>query len=615
MRVAVIGGNLLGCATVANLALVSELDAAAGRESDYDVTLFASESSLGAPDFRSVEVDGLRVETGRCLTLPLPPNTFLSDLVALARGTAGHFTILGRHLKIPGDNRVARGNPRSCSVAHPWGSGTGNQVVRSSALLDGEADRYVSRHAGFRALDVLHKVLRHPIWRALAWAALAWAAGRVRGAEGPLARGRALAAAVFIFGLALLSPAGVAALVQRFCAFWSGALALVLAHGLPAAIWRGSMEGFFKGLKEANARNRATVAPSIGTLLGRTGLAELAASSISNYITRFQYEPPFVTALLAPGVADAYPSQPREGVNALAMFFALTGEDTSNSDIVARREALSPDNAALCPALVEAARVTTPVDVRLETKVASIKLAAGDGTRYIVSPVGGRPEEFDAVILCESPDPSSFAVHTAHGGDVAAVLKYADPTPAAYGPATHLVVVRGVARASFFQFASEADVPDRVQASGARFAVFERLRAPARDADGVYRVICGDGLESSGLLAEMFEAGAEVVFCERRAETPYQIGPLGGPGKDVDDEAPPVVLGTRFLYAAAGRRVAVHPEMDAMCARNAASLLARLVNWEAPDADDADADVEEESKEMHGGAKESSSAAAGVPEN
>ena len=109
------------------------------------------------------------------------------------------------------------------------------------------------------------------------------------------------------------------------------------------------------------------------------------------------------------------------------------------------------------------------------------------------------------------------------------------------------------------------------------------------DATVVYVMNGSKKFVSEKVVEEMFEDPAKVVHYEKVALTFYWARPVAQ-GITVNDSMPPLVLETRFAYAAAARAVATHPEMDAMAALNAASLFSRAVNWETANNNNYDSD-------------------------
>ncbi len=592
MRVAVIGGGLLGCATTADISLVQEIDASKGVDVKHEVTIFCEEKQLGGVDFRSVEVNGIEVEVGRYRRLTYIKGTYLADLLALANGERGTVSFLGRAIRIPGETRTIRGRRGAAKREFAWNEGSYGRVVRSAGVWDYVTDSYATIHKGWPVLDVLCRLLNNEIWRALAVVGLVRSIQITAAQSTPMTRAQALVAVVLMFGFVIFSPAGIMKAWQRTYSFWGTTIPLLLTHGLTAGISRGSVEGFVKAITENNNRNRATCAPSLGALVKRTGLEPYLRGSGADYSSRFNYNAAFVQRYIAPHVEIDY-CRNFENVNSLACHFAMLNADYSNSDAHTRICNVTPTNSHLCSALVDAARATTPVHLETETWI--VKIAYNDAkSEYTLTTSDGAHHQFDAVVLAECPEPNSLSVESPRGDDAETLLGY-NVSEVEEGPATHIAVVEGVARASFFRFANERQIPDVVNVTNsAHFSRFERVQEVSTgDGAGLYVVNCSGKFVDDGVCEEMFEDGANVVYYEKVAASRYSASPVHQ-GEAVDDGVPPLVLGTRFIYVAAARAIATHPEMDAMAALNAASLFSRAVNWETANRNE---DSEEESEE------------------
>eukprot|EP00171_Calliarthron_tuberculosum_P014942 IDg14942t1 len=435
MRVAVIGGGLLGCATAANIARVQEIDTHRGRSDEkHEVTVFCHENELGGADFHSVSVDGVNVEVGRYRTLPHIASTYLADLFSLANGEHGHFNLLGRRVRIPGDAQVSRGKPDAAALCKPWKTGSYGRLIRSFGVWNFTTDSYSTIHKGWPLLDVLRRVLRNEIWRALFVAALVWSTKRCLEQDTFFLRGQALVLVVVLFAFVVLSPAGVVDIWQRTYSFWGSTLPMLVAHGLTAGIARGSTLGFVKALSENNTRNRATCAPSLDMLLRRTGLHMYVRGSGADYTEKFKYDENFVTNYIATVVEGEYAYERFANINSLACHFTLLDADYPNSDAAERICSVAPTNSVFCAALLEAARATTPVDVRLAARVTKI-IFDDASSEYTLQLADGRASVFDAVVLAECPAPGAMHIDSPHSDEMTDLLVY-DASESRKGPAT-----------------------------------------------------------------------------------------------------------------------------------------------------------------------------------
>ena len=639
MKVAIIGGNLLGCATAVNLAIVQEHDERKMSINDkFEITLFEKTNRLGGNGFRSITIvneqpqndqeqqQSLYVEVGTYRTLPLSSGTFLTDLVNVANDCVGTVDILGRKYRIPGSTTIRRGKHDAAKVIQPWQKGSYRSVIRSFAAWDWRDDSYHLLHRGWPLLDLLHRLFDNHIWRSLALAGLIWSIDIFRHRQGTMERAIALGQVVIMFGILLLSPKRIVAHWQRQYSFWGTTLPLLFKHGITPAISRGSTIGFIKHLTDMNTKNVATCSISVGNLIHRGGLDAYIRGTGEDYVRKFKYDQQFVNTHIAPIVSVQYDGVRLSDVSSLASHFAMLDGDYSNSDANIRFSQIAPNNETLCPALIDAARASIDVDVQLECPITNIVYDENE-SKYILTTGSGQSEIFDGVILCASPKEGDMTIETPVGATLSDLLGYDRDRKAAEGHATqeaeyiasqttsteeqneseqdnecpieksacsHIAVVTGIANAAFFRFTTEEIIPDLVQITHAPgVSRFERIREVTDTRPGIYTVLCGSDFESSGLLAEMFLESSSLIYHELLPRSPYSHTALPI-DKGVDECTPLIVLGTRFIYAAATEKLAKHPELDAMSAVNAASLFSRAVQW----ASSEDADDDRESNDI-----------------
>lgn len=611
MKIAVIGGNLLGCATTLNLSLVQEHDERVFQSSpSFSVTLLERSTSLGGHGFKSVPIDdSLRIEVGRYRTLPLPPGTFLSDLLSAANDGRGTVSLFGKTFAIPGATVSRRGKLGAAKTERPWAQGSYGRVIRTFAAWDWKADAYHMQHAGWPLLDVLYRLLDNGIWRSVVLVALVSSARRLSETEGVLARALMLAQCVTLFALFVFSPKRCVAAWQRTYTFWGSTLPMLLKYGITPAISRGSTIGFVKLLNDLNTKNVATCSLSAGSLVARAGLEPHVRGSGEDCTRIFKYNREFVHRFIAPVVGWEYAGAKLSEISSLASHFATLDGDFSNSDVAERFQQVRPDNASLCTALIDAAKATMPVDVKLGCAVTEI-LFDEESRKYKIVYESGESHMFDGVALCASPKDGEIVITTPLGMSISELFGYDKDAEAAEGHAaqeavyiasqggegeeeeeatvsavasSYCAVVIGKANPAFFRFNVEKRIPDLVQMTFAPgVSRFERIREASDEQPGVYTVLCGEDFESAGIFAEMFEEGAELKYFEAMPKSAYTHNPVPA-NKDVDECMPHVVLGSRFIYAAATDKLAKHPEMDAISAVNAASLFSKAVQWTSGD--------------------------------
>lgn len=621
MRIAVIGGSLLGCATALDLALIQEYDEgkASDRTQKFELTLFEKADRLGGNDFKSVKLDdGVHVEVGRYRTLPLTRGSFLHDLVDAANDGLGTFSLFGKRYAIPGATVSRRGRVNAAEVTRPWSRGTYKRLVRTFALWDWKDDVYQMKHSGWSALDLLYRILDNNIWTTIALAGFVYSVDILLRSSGRLQRALVLGQCVTMLVIVLLSPKKVVEHWQNHFSFWSTTVPLLINYGITPAISRGSAIGFLRQVSEANTRNAATCAISVGSLMKKTGLEEYVRGSADDYVRKFKYQSSFVARYMEPMMAWTYEGSRMTELNSLVSQYAMLDGDFSNTDAGERLSHISPNNAVLCDALVEAAQSTLELTVKLNSAVTAI-VYNDEKEVYEVTYGNNEKAEFEGIALCASPMDGDMVIETPVGTSVAELLGYnrdreakeiyeeqemqyraesegvqEEAREAALLPAacTHVAVVVGRAKASFFRVRSEKEIADLVHVTNApNFARFERIQESSLESGGAYSIVCGRDFESSGLFSEMFEEGAEIKHFEAVAKNKYSYGaiPLT---KAIDECVPRMVLGSRFIYVAATRKLALHPELDAMSAVNGASLFSRAVQWTTGEEEEGEAEEE-----------------------
>lgn len=614
-KIAVIGGNLLGCATTLDLALIEEYDRRVFTDSadSFSVTLFERESRLGGHGLKSLHLDNdTIVEVGSYTTLPVPPGTYLSDLISTVNDGLGTIALGTRRIAIPGATSKRRGKVDSAHMSSAWEWGSYGRVVRSFAVWDWQADAYHLIHEGWTLLDLLHRVMKNEIWRSLVLGAFIWSVNQMMAARGRLNRAIMLAQCVVLGAVLLFGPGRVVASWQRNYTFWGSTLPMMWNYGITSAISRGSTLGFVKHLTEMNTKNASTCAVSVGRLMDRTGLEPYLRGSGDDYVRKFKYDRDFTSRFMAPIIACVYQGAKLSEVSSLASHFALIDADYSNSDTAQRLCTVKGGNESLCKALLETAKDTMSVECKLGTAVKMIVHRENGG--YLVRYGDGQEESFDGVVLCASPQEDEMVIETPLGSSLRELLGYDrdleaaevhkeqeaeymasengagmgdEEAPVDEGSCSHLAIVLGSAKPEFFRMVKESRIPDLVQINHAPgVARFERIREVDEEDTGVYRVICGEKFRED-LLGEMFEEGAQIQHFDKVKKSVYGHRPIPL-NKAIDECFPFIVLGNRFVYAAATDKLAKHPEMDAISAVNAASLFSSAVKWSEGEKDDGE---------------------------
>lgn len=618
MKIAIIGGNLLGCATALNLALADEAGKKRGTpvsssdESDLQITLFERSDRLGGNSMKSVRIDDhLSVEVGTYRTLPLVAGTHLRELVDIVNDDKETLSILGKRIKMPGSSFLRRGRGNAVPVKSLWESGSYKRVVRSFGLWDWEENKYNFKHCGWTIIDWTHIFLDNAIWRSIALAAFFMSCRKLNETDGYLARGIALAQVMIMLVLVIISPKKVIASWQKQYSFWATTILLLYNYGITPAIARGATIGFTRLLSDIKQNKIALLATSIASFVHRCGFENYLRGTGDDFIRIFKYNHKFTYRFLASTIGVSNNGCPMSQLSSLATQFSLLDGDEFNSDASTRIATLSPHNASLCPALIAAARASTAVDLRYNSNVKLVKFQSRQ-CNYILTLSDDKTEQFDGIILCASPmDADELKIENTLNSTIQELLGYTknqeseekfnrqeelyrcengieeSKTPVGRYACSHIAVITGHINASFFSFAHDKNVPDLVQINNAPgFSRVERIRASSKqNDDDVYTVICGSAFESDGIFKEMFHQGSHIRYYEKIPIPKYSTSAFPE-GMTVDQCCPPIVLGPKFIYAAALECLAKHPEMDAIAAANAASFFSHKIKWSAEAAED-----------------------------
>lgn len=599
MKIAVVGGNLLGCATTLNLALIAEHDSKKGASSNavvQSVVLYERESTLGGATFRSVpltkpgndEESTVVAEVGRNSVVTLCPGSFLLDLIHAANDERNTLETPFGPFRVPGDETVRRGRRNAVKIDYRWRNGGDRKAVRSFGAWDWDSDTYTLIYSGFPLLDRVADLLGNALLRIPFLVLAYYAFMNIFEIEDMISRGISLMSPVFLFMIAIVGPQAVFRRGLKNGAFWNATISLMVKHNLTVGIARGAVLGFVKQIATNNSKNASTCSLTLYHLLARSEFLQLVQMSAADFCSKFKFQEEYTKQYIEPVVKMAYPGFGVENVNMLAAQLALMDGDYSNMDMSDSYARLLPSNRALCPALVEAAAANVDVETYTSTTVKKIEFVATKN-KYLVHSSGASGtivEEVDGIVLCASAHDSGIEFSLANDITLDEVLGESPRSDEVQrslvaSSSSHVAVVRGVLNPTFFGFRSEAQVPDVVQTMQCEsFSRFERLIAPSKDGKtlGAYTIRCGADFQSGGLFAEMFESGAEILHYEALPAPKQTICPIPA-NVAVDEEAPLLVLGKRLVYAAAADRLAQNPEMDAMSALNAASLFSFAVDW------------------------------------
>lgn len=626
MKIGIVGGNLLGCAAALNLALVVEHDVRLRlRDSSepLSITIFEKEDSFGGNKFRSIGVsetdDGssarhftddpsvTQVEVGSSRLINLMNGTFMQELVDYANGTYKALVVYGRAFRIPGEESLYRGKVGAAKPLFLWRYPSSGSAVKSFAVWDNEKQIYKLRHCGSAAMDSLSRFVSGSGIRVALFALVIHFAIESLAVSDMYNRMTSFALPMLLLVLVIMGPSNAVKRFNRNLAFWYSTFSLVRTYGMTVPIWRGSCVGFLKHLEVINNRSLCTCCLSVEQLLNNMQLDKYVLASAGDFFRKFRFDPEFATRFLDPMLAREYCDSSQERLNALASHLALLDSDFGNHEATDALAKIEPCNASLCSALLDAARANAQVEELLSTTVVAIEVIDQSGRIRVTSKddTGERPaEDFDGVILCvqSASKDRPIRISLSTGVDVDSLMRTQSfetlqrSSGDVSGPGTHIAVVRGRLNPRFFGFTRAQDVPEHIEIhKNDHVSRLEKVSPSIGGSTGmdiVYSLLCSSDFRESLTFAALFEPGAAVLHFERRPADDRLLRPVPV-DTSIDDIMPYYVIAKRFIYAAATDHIARHPELDAISARNAASLFSGVVDWndQTEDADDSEEEL------------------------
>lgn len=316
---------------------------------------------------------------------------------------------------------------------------------------------------------------------------------------------------------------------------------------------------------------------TLGHLLSVCGMAKHAKVSASEFFGRHGITPRLLTDALGPALSAASGDtrvQPDISANALAAQFALSSYSHLPASLGSTPTRFDAEQTTLlCPALAKAADAR----LQLETYVSSVMRASEKG-KYVLSSTDGMTlGTFDAVLLAAVVDPTKFETDSCDE-DLRTVLVLPQGEPDLNRQQTNAAaatsLVMGRLRAGFFRAGSAAGVADETAVVGSG-----HVSAVARvgNGDEMWRVSGDVGVQNGSNVGKAVFEEIQKVQSIVRPTRPYELVPL----REVNGRmAPTLILGTRFLNLAAVDRIANDVSLDVLAARNAGSFFRNgVVSW------------------------------------
>ncbi|GAB0491079.1 hypothetical protein MMPV_002327 [Pyropia vietnamensis] len=341
MKVAIIGGNLLGCATAAHVrrrldeaqaeAAAAAATTAATTAAEVEVgafppppppvpavtfTIFERSPVLGGAHFRTTVAAGVTVETGRTTDLAsqAPHLRALLSMVGLAE-----LPLWRRAATTPPVQRVplwkegvnaATGRSASYGGGLRIGASSGGRGgrLRTYGVWDWATDAYVVSHGGARLLAAMRPLLGSALPRLAATAAVGMAVQRVRDAPNPTFRAAwgAVTVAAAVTSVVGLLPSVDA--IERGVMTVAANVGGMVRHGMVAPLSRGVLRGFCVQMTTGavNAATHRIRRARLGDLLVFHALDRYTAMTAGEMWAKFGLSAPFMDAVHMPFARAAY---------------------------------------------------------------------------------------------------------------------------------------------------------------------------------------------------------------------------------------------------------------------------------------------------------------------
>ena len=326
---------------------------------------------------------------------------------------------------------------------------------------------------------------------------------------------------------------------------------------------------------------------NLGMMLRGTGLVKYAGVRQVDFWGKFKVDEGFGEVFVKEGLRKGYKGDWR-GVNSVAGLCRLQMGDYMEREVGGRVVAIREGNWKFAERLVEwCSEMGCEVEVKVGSGVCGIKeveTGKGEGSgRYVVESGDGVEKRFDAVFVCADLD----LEETSLPESVVSVFEDndddKDDEEEERSPCTHIAIVCGVLKASFFKFMDVKNIPDVVDFIHCEdLSRVERLfpATPSSSATSntrkdvyFYRIICSSKFEE--VFDQVFVESSRLLHFSKRKER--RRAPVLS---EEEAENVSIVLGTRFINLAVGRKIARDVEWDFVNAMNGASLLSSAVKWE-----------------------------------
>lgn len=333
-------------------------------------------------------------------------------------------------------------------------------------------------------------------------------------------------------------------------------------------------EQFQQHLAAIVERDAASSCITLGHLLSACGLGKYSKVSASEFLNSYRLSEQYVSDVACIPLRQLYQdsrSQPDSSVSALVTLASFLTSTPVPSRL--RRQAcyLDPERTdSFCDELAQSARAR----VRTKTEVTTISLDRNN--KYVLrgSIADGKEEilgEYDAVVLAAVMDPSKFESDVLEESVVNCFALHdhvakqrKSNAMSGVNAAKYVSLVKGEFKSDYVRRSSSHAMAENTiilkSVNCAEVTVVD---------DGLYRVVTGEApTTNSNVRGVLFANVQDVVTTERNIRK-YSAKPLRNLN---GEEAPTLILGNRFVNAACIDRIGNDPTLDLLSARNTGSL-------------------------------------------
>lgn len=321
-------------------------------------------------------------------------------------------------------------------------------------------------------------------------------------------------------------------------------------------------------------RDAASSCITLGHLLSACGLGKYSKVSASECLNSYRISEQYMSDVACIPLRQLYQdsrSQPDSSVSALVTLLSFLTATPVPSRLRRRARYLDPERTeSFCDELAQSARAK----VRTKTEVTSIMLVRKNKYALRGSIADGKEEllgEYDAVVLAAVMDPTKFESDVLEEEVVNCFALHEHiarqgKSDASVGvnAAKYVSLVKGEFKSDYVRRSSpHAMAENTIILKSVNCAEVTVV------GDGLFCVVTGEAPTADSSVRDVLFTNLQDVVTTERRERKYSAKPLRNLN---GEEAPTLILGNRFINAACIDRIGNDPTLDILSARNTGSL-------------------------------------------